>query len=52
MTTNQFYCYNKTHFDLLLVVVFFLGKAVNQLPVIPAIFDSYCQDVFAFIQPC
>ena len=28
------------------------GKAVNQLPIIHAIFDSYCHGVFPFIQPC
>ena len=28
------------------------GKAVNQLPIILAIFDNYCHGVFPFIQPC
>ena len=34
------------------IVLFFLGKAVNRLPIIPAIFNNYCQGVFAFIQSC
>ena len=33
---------------LLLVVVFFLGKAVNLLPITPPIFDNYFQGVFDF----
>ena len=28
------------------------GRAVNQLPIIHAIFDNYCHGVFSFIQPC
>ena len=35
-----------------IVVVFFLGIGVNQLPILSAIFDNYCQCVFVFVQPC